>query len=322
MGGDGDVVRLGHGGDLLEFGQAAAVPDIGLEHGARPLLQQRAELEPGDQALPRGHGAGLLARHLRDGLDVLGQARLLDEQGRVRGDGPSVLDPHRRSGAAVKVEHDVHLVTDFSPQRRHEPLDELHRLGTVEVAGAGDAHRLDGRKALLDGGPGVRGDLLRGERIVDRGGAASAQVVVQPHPVAYGPAEELVHRHPAHLAGDVPQRLVDAACGAHRDDPAAEEPLPARHLPEVLDAERILADEKRPEILEAPGHRAGLPLCRALPPSHDARVGLHLGEDPIAHVRADDDGSHSGDLHRAGPANDPSGLSPISALRSRIDWRN
>src|SRR5260370_17446928 len=68
-------------------------------------------------------------------------------------------------------------------------------------------------------------------------------------PVAAG-AEQAIHRQLGDLAGDVPQRDVDAADRLH--DQAAPAVLPGARehlLPEIFDQERVLADQQRRQIL-------------------------------------------------------------------------
>jgi len=50
--------------------------------------------------------------------------------------------------------------------------------------------------------------------------------------------------HPRDLAGDVPQRQIDPGDGRRTDDSVAvPEVLAIHHLPQVLDAAGILADD-------------------------------------------------------------------------------
>ena len=56
-------------------------------------------------------------------------------------------------------------------------------------------------------------------------------------------AEQVVDRHPRHLALDVPQGLVDAADGVVEDGAVAPVGGHVAGLPYVLDFGRVLADE-------------------------------------------------------------------------------
>src|SRR5207237_10056529 len=59
-------------------------------------------------------------------------------------------------------------------------------------------------------------------------------------------AEEAVYRQFGDLAGDVPQRDVDAADRVHENAAATELPGACEHLlPEVLAPQRLMADEER-----------------------------------------------------------------------------
>ena len=96
-------------------------------------------------------------------------------------------------------------------------------------------------------------------------------------PVAAGP-EQLIDRHFRDLAGDVPQRDVDAADRVHDD--AAPPVLPGAHehlLPQPLDHQRVLADEQRLQILLDTG-RGGAAARPRLADADRAVIGLDLDQ--------------------------------------------
>jgi hypothetical protein len=65
-----------------------------------------------------------------------------------------------------------------------------------------------------------------------------------------GAAQELVDRRAARLAEEIPERDVHAADGEHGQPPAAvDHGAPVHHVHQVLDAERILADDEGSEAL-------------------------------------------------------------------------
>lgn len=84
------IVRLGHGGDFLDLGDAAAVGDIGLQNvdgrvcvsslsldlagdagGSSLTLQETLDVPPVEQALAEGDWAGRQLRDLLDAFRVL-----------------------------------------------------------------------------------------------------------------------------------------------------------------------------------------------------------------------------------------------------------
>jgi hypothetical protein len=100
-------------------------------------------------------------------------------------------------------------------------------------------------------------------------------------PIAAG-AEKLVHRQPGDLAGDVPQRDVDAADRIYDDAAPPELPRLRKHLlPVRLDQQRILPDQERRHNLVDDGGRdaAAEP---GFADADDAAVGLDLHQQPAA----------------------------------------
>ena len=100
--------------------------------------------------------------------------------------------------------------------------------------------------------------------------------VVHPHPVTCGPAEEAVHGFAGHLAGDVPQRMVDSGQGGPRHL-SQRKPHGVLGAPEQpLDARRVLAHEPGLHLVDGCDYRfigtdrIGLPV-----PGH-ALIGVHL----------------------------------------------
>ena len=116
-----------------------------------------------------------------------------------------------------------------------------------------------------------RGELakpLRLVALVEVLHLAAAEVAVEAHVVADGAAPQLVAGDAVHLAEDVPQRDVDAAHRGAADDVAAvPEVLAEHHLPEMLDARRVFADDQLGEVLDGADDRARVPLERRLAPA-------------------------------------------------------
>ena len=120
-------------------------------------------------------------------LDVARHGGLLEEEQVVRLERAGELDQHGRRDGAVGVEHDRAARPDLLARGldgRDDPLD------------------VRGRAAVFVGAAGRQ--LLRLRRVVDA------------NPVAGRAAEQPVNRRVPQLAGEVPQRDVDArdACGS------------------------------------------------------------------------------------------------------------
>src|SRR5690606_19881118 len=166
----------------------------------------------------------------------------------------------------------------------HRRVDRARAVDQPELLGAVE---LEGVEALR---------AMRLHLRDDVGRAVAADPAVGLHPLAHQAAEQLVDRHAQGLALDVPQRLVDAGDRAHQDRAAAVEAAAVQHLPQVVDARRIAADEIFAEL----AHR-GLARTRAAPdprlaPAADAPAGADAPEQP---ARRGVPGGEAGDLHAA-----------------------
>jgi hypothetical protein len=93
------------------------------------------------------------------------------------------------------------------------------------------------------------------------------------------------------LAHDVPQREVNSRDGGGADDSiAVPEMLAEHHLPEVLHAGGILADEQLRNVLDRADHRAGVPFERCFAPAIESGlVGEDFDEDPVSHAGVADE---------------------------------
>ena len=127
-------------------------------------------------------------------------------------------------------------------------------------------------------------------------------------------AEQAVERHPRHLAGDVPQRDVDAADPIHDDAAPAELAGAGEHLlPQPLDQQRVLAEQHRAEQIvdDVPGAAAA---DAGLADAGDAIIGLDLDQEAAARrlhaagaaigrfaAIGERDRADIGDLHRLSP---------------------
>src|SRR5450756_1856934 len=100
------------------------------------------------------------------------------------------------------------------------------------------------------------------------------------------------------LAEYVPAGLLDARDGGHANDAKAPERLPVHLLVEMFDAGGILAENQGNEVLHGSHDAASFPFERGLAPAVEAvLIGFHSHEDPVAHLRVDDNCLEAGDFH-------------------------
>src|ERR1700733_367411 len=75
-------------------------------------------------------------------------------------------------------------------------------------------------------------------------------------------------------------------------------------LVDMFDIARVLTNQHRSEILDRAHDRSRLPLERRLTPSEKPRlIGNDLDEDPVPHLRVDDNRLDIGDFHRGSDRN-------------------
>ena len=143
------------------------------------------------------------------------------------------------------------------------------------------------------------GEALRVVALVEILHLPAAEMAVEADVVANASAPELVAGHAVNLAENVPERDVDSADGGAADDAVAvPEVLAKHHLPEVLDARGILADEQLGDVLDRADDGAGVPFERRFAPAVKARlVGDDFDENPVPHPRVADECLDGGDLH-------------------------
>ena len=117
------------------------------------------------------------------------------------------------------------------------------------------------------------------------------------HPLAAGAAEKLVDRNAEPFPEDVPQRDVDRRERGGGDLAPFEVGAAIHRLPEVLDAARILADQKAAEMLQHPLHGE---LTAGDPPFADAGdpfICLDRDDELVTVSNFDWIAAHPGDLH-------------------------
>src|SRR5579884_1179746 len=129
--GYGDIVSLGHSGNLARFPQSTTVADIRLGDRTCALLEKLSELVPSYEALSGSNRNARRTRHLDHPLHVLRRTWFLDEVRTVWLQCAGVRDGRSRRSTTVKVYHDVHAVAQFIAKHLHHPggaPDRVHVL--------------------------------------------------------------------------------------------------------------------------------------------------------------------------------------------------
>ncbi len=116
-------------------------------------------------------------------------------------------------------------------------------------------------------------------------------MTIQPNEVPHGAAPQFVARYAMQLADNIPQRDIDPrdGCRPHDSRPMPEV-LPPHHLPQMLNAGGVLANQELGNIFDRPDHTAGMPLQRRFAPAEQTRlIGQHFHEHPVPHPRMTDE---------------------------------
>ena len=127
-GAESHVAGLGHGGDLLDLGQAAGMGQVRLDDVHAAGAQQTLEVPAGVKPLAGGNGDVAGCGDFREVLHVLAQNGLLQEHGikflQLLGQnlGHGLVDP------AVEVDGDAEVLAAGFPDAGH-PLQDLVDLG-------------------------------------------------------------------------------------------------------------------------------------------------------------------------------------------------
>ena len=120
--------------------------------------------------------------------------------------------------------------------------------------------------------------------------------------IADGSPPEFRAGLPGDFAQNVPEGEVDPRDGSGAGDAmSVPEVLAKHHLPEVLDAGGVFADDQFGEVFDRGDNAAGMPFEGRLAPAEQAGlIGEHLDEDPVPHAGIADEGFDLGDLHGSG----------------------
>ena len=102
------------------------------------------------------------------------------------------------------------------------------------------------------------------------------------HLVATGPAQQLIHRHVERLARDIVQRHVDRSDRGGQHTTALVVSAAIQDLPDVLDPQRVHADQELAEVMQRPLLRVLARGTAGFAQSVDARVRLDFHNVQIA----------------------------------------
>ncbi len=151
-------------------------------------------------------------------------------------------------------------------------------------------------------------------RLADLVGPVAADPGIGPDPVAHPAAHHLPGGQSERPALQVPQGLLEPGQRRHQDRAAAVEAAAITDLPNVLDPERVVAEEAVAKRREGAVHRLRLAFQARLAPADRAFVRLDPDEQP---ARRDIEGLDLRDLHNPSSRRKP-GPPFEYDLRSRL----
>src|SRR5215469_8048849 len=249
------MVRLGEGGDALALGEAAGPGDVRLHDVDRTAGDQLAETVKPGLGLIAGDGRVERVGDAGAAVDIVGGDRLLDPEQLIGRHLAAHLDREGRAPGAIDIDHQLSL----RPERlayRGDAREVLGRVGLAEID-------IAGQLAQMRAGRRVAADLHL--HAFEATGAVALRLAgdaVDPLPLLVKTAagigldavaarsQQLVDRELRDLAGDVPQRDVDAADRVEDEAAPAVLPGPDEHaLPQPFDHQRVLADERGFQVL-------------------------------------------------------------------------
>ena len=249
-----------------------------------------AEGEAGELAFAGRDGNVGRRADLRLAALVVRRHRLLQPADVAVGDRPAEPLRLRDGEGSVRVAHDV----DVRPEALARGPHAFHGMGERAVAGP-DTHLHGLESPAVEEPPEFLHDAGRGSptagRVGGHGGLAAS-------------ADQLPDRPAEVLAENVPQGHVDPRYGRDGDPAPAEgredvaaadgEVGPAsvvHHIPKAGDVARILADQRRPQLVPDAGHQGlvgsgGAHGRLGLPEAGDPRIGLDPHQGRIEGARA------------------------------------
>ena len=239
MGGDGDVVCLGHGGDFAHFGDAAAADDVGHDVVGELLVEDGSEVVAGDEPFADADGHGDLVFDEPQSVVVFGRDGFFEPSDVEFSEGFS--DSYRGGDvvASVEVDQEFDVGSDGVADGAGD-FDAFAQAGgrdVVSVLKGGDVVEVE-EGIHLESGVSV-GDGLECCAGVGFGGllAWHPAVGVEAEVFSELAAEEFVDGESESLALDVPECDVDGGDegGAEASVAGAVE-LGEESGPDVVDA--------------------------------------------------------------------------------------
>ncbi len=238
VGGHGDVFGLGHDGDLLEFGDASGVGDVGLEDVNGVVVYDVGEGEFGVEALAGGDGDGDFAADFEEFADALFGYGLFIEEGVVFLEAVAELDGVHDVELGVGLDEDVDLGADgFADLGDSGFGDGGFALGYLVVVGLCEGVELHGGVAHVDDDFRLFGVLFGGA------GVGVPSVGVDADFFSLGAAQQLVDGAVEDLAFEVPEGDVDAADGGHGEASTFAGGVVVHVGPDGLGVEGVAVDD-------------------------------------------------------------------------------
>ena len=238
VGGHGDVFGLGHDGDLLEFGDAAGVGDVGLQDIHGVVVDDVGEGEFGVEAFAGGDGDGDFAADFEEFAYAFLGYGLFVEEGVVFLEAVAEFDGVHDVELGVGFDEDVDLVADgFADLGDSGFGDCRFSLGDLVVVGLREWIELHGGVAHVDD------DFCLFGVLFGRAGVCVPAVGVDADSVSLRSAEELVYGAIKDLAFEVPEGDVDAADGGHGEAAAFARGVVVHIGPDRLGVKGVTVDD-------------------------------------------------------------------------------
>src|SRR5467141_2089582 len=259
-----DLVQLGEAGDFSQMGNSAGVHDRGADVVDELLLNELLAIEDGVEDFADSERRGGVAANQAKTFLQLGGSGIFEPEKMVRLELFAEAGGFDGGEAVMRVMEQVKVGAEFLAQALEQTRDKIEvklrapqifdgrvffcglviHFAAADAVGAceaGDAAlRANGFVAEL--GVGGYGD----DGVPD---VVAAGVAVDEDGVAGGAAEQLVDGNVEGFALDVPERGVHRRDGGHGYRAAAPVRALVKVLPEVFDAARVAADEKRNDMI-------------------------------------------------------------------------
>ncbi len=265
------IVSFCHPGNFVALGDAARMREVRLQDRNPARFKHAFKLEAREHTFTRRDGNVGLFSQFWIVFRLLGQHRLFDKQRAIRLQLFNQHFGHRRADAAVEIQAKLNFVAKGFTDLRHGVDRPVYRTRVVDNAHLFAAVELEGVKA----------DVAQLRDAVDH-----FRRTVAAHPavgfdfVAHQAAHELPDRRVQHFTFDIPQRLVDTGDGAHQDRTTAVEARAVHHLPQVINARRILTNQVFTQLVHRRFNGARAPFNHRFAPAHNPFIGFDFQEHP------------------------------------------